>query len=201
MDPTNIDALQEPLVAQKFSLKRILLISLIASLSISALVAIFVFLFGDFGETEIKILFITLTIGGYSLTGVCSSVLQDKGKYISLVYSGIAVSVLGFLLTAGAIWEAVDIENLWQLIIVLVILAVTIAQISLLLLAESAKGLMNTILLTTIIFISIVAMMLVWLVVVEYDGVGEFYFRLLGVFAVLDVLGTIVTLILRKIKS
>ncbi len=53
---------------QQLGVRGILLVSLIASLSLSALIAIFVFLFGDFGETEIKILLTTLTIGGYSLT-------------------------------------------------------------------------------------------------------------------------------------
>ena len=53
----------------------------------------------------------------------------------------------------------------------------------------------------TIGFISIVAVMLIFLVLEIIDEPGEYYFRLIGVFAILDVLGTIVTPILHKVYS
>jgi hypothetical protein len=43
--------------------------------------------------------------------------------------------------------------------------------------------------------------MFIILVLNEAHDMGEFYFRLLGVFAILDVLGTIVTPILNKVYS
>ena len=65
---------------QNFDFKKIFLITMVISLSISALIGIFVFLLGDFGETDFKLLMTTLTIGGYSLTGLCCSVLYEKRK-------------------------------------------------------------------------------------------------------------------------
>lgn len=187
--------------AQQFSIKRVFFVSLISSLSLSALVAIFVFLVGDFGETEVRLLLTTLTIGGYSLTGLCSSVLYDKRKYATFALLGILVAVIGFLVTVGAIWEIVDLKDLWKGVLIFITLSFSIAHSSLLLPAQSENRLINSLLSVTIIFIGVVAGMFVNLIVGEFDDFSGFYFRLLGVFAVLDVLGTIVVPVLRRAKS
>lgn len=186
---------------QNFNFKKTFLITMIVSLSISALIGIFVFLFGDFGETEEKLLLTTLTIGGYSLTGLCCSVLYEKRKFTTLALSGMVISIIGFLYTVLVIWEAIDLDDSWKVLIIFIVLAASTAHASLLLLIKTEKSLVNSALLATIIFISIVAFMLIILVLNEFDDVGEFYFRLLGVFAILDVLGTIVTPILNKVYS
>lgn len=176
---------------------------MIISLSISALIGIFVFLLGDFGETEFRLLMTTLTIGGYSLTGLCCSVLYEKRKFTPLALYGMIISIIGFLYTVLVIWEAIDFDNdfTWQALIILIVLAASTAHSCLLLLIKSEKSLVNGALSATIIFISIVALMLIILVLNEFGDVGEFYYRLLGVFAILDVLGTIVTPILNKVYS
>ena len=92
---------------QNFNFKKTFLITMIISLSISALIGIFVFLFGDFGETEAKLLLTTLTIGGYSLTGLCCSVLYEKRKFTPLAISGMIISTVGFLFTVMVIWKAI----------------------------------------------------------------------------------------------
>jgi len=186
---------------QNFNFKKTFLITMIVSLSISALIGIFVFLFGDFGETEFKLLMTTLTIGGYSLTGLCCSVLYEKRKFTSLALSGMVISIIGFLYTVLVIWEAIDLDDSWKALIIFIVLAASTAHACLLLLIKTEKSLVNGALSATIIFISIVALMLIILVLNEFDDVGEFYFRLLGVFAILDVLGTIVTPILNKVYS
>ena len=107
----------------------------------------------------------------------------------------------GFLNTVGAIWEIIDFDDALKPAIIFIILALSIAHSSLLLLARSDKNLVNTSLTATIVFNIIVALMLIYLILVEFDDVDEFYFRLLGVFAVLDVLGTIVTPLLKKFNS
>ncbi len=188
---------------QNFNFKRTFLITMIVSLSISALIGIFIFLFGDFGETEARLLLTTLTIGGYSLTGLCCSVLYEKRKFTPLALSGMIISIIGFLYTVLVIWEAIDLDHdfTWKALIIFIVLAASTAHSCLLLLIKSEKSLVNSALSGTIIFISIVALMLIILVLNEFDNVGEFYFRLLGVFAILDVLGTIVTPILNKVYS
>ena len=196
----NMDDIHQMPTIQQLSIGGLFLVSLIASLSISALIAIFVFLLGDFGDTEIKLLISTLTIGGYSLTGLCGSVLYERRIFTPLALAGIIVSVIGFLVTVGATWEIIDFNDVWKPVAILAILGFSIAHGSLLLLARSDQNLVNRLLAATMAFIVIVALMLIYLVLAEAD-VDELYFRLLGVFAVLDVLGTIVTPILRKISS
>jgi hypothetical protein len=202
MDTSDINGLQQPSAMPRFSIRRVFTMSLIASLSISALIAIFVFLFGNFDETETRLILTTLTIGGYCLTGLCSSVLYDKNKYFPFAFSGIIVSVFGFLITTAAIWEIIYFSDVWKSVLIFIILAMSIAHASLLLLAQSGKNSVGICLSATIIFICFVAFMLIYLVLNEFPNqTSEFFYRLLGVFAVLDVLGTIITPILRKLDS
>src|SRR3989338_1505379 len=187
---------------QNFNFKKIFLITMIISLSISALIGVFVFLFGNFGETEFRLLMTTLTIVGYSLTGLCCSVLYEKRKFAPLALFGIVISVIGFIYTILLIWEFIDFwdEDSWKALIIFLVLAFSTAHSCLLLLIKSNKSLVNIALSATLIFISIVALMLIIMVLNEFD-LGEFSFRLLGVFAILDVLGTIITPILNKVYS
>jgi hypothetical protein len=186
-----------------FNFKRTFLLTMIVSLSISALIGIVIFLFGDFGETEGRLLMTTLTIGGYSLTGLCCSVLFEKKRFTGLAVAGMVASFLGFLFTVLVIWEALDMESewTWKGIFLFLIVAFSTAHISLLLLIRSDRGLVKGALAATVAFISIVAAMLIWFAFTGFDIEEEFFYRLLGVFAILDVLGTIVTPILHKVYS
>lgn len=187
---------------QNFNFKKVFLITMIISLSISALIGIFLFLFGKFGEIEAKLLITTLTIGFYSLTGLCCSVLYERRKSIPLALSGIMISIIGFLFTILVIWGVINLKNSWKPMTIFIILTISFAHSSLLSLIKSEKRLVNTILLTTIIFIFIVALMLINLVLDEIRmRNGELYYRLLGVFAILDVLGTIIIPILNKVYA
>jgi hypothetical protein len=193
---------------KNFNFKKTFLITMIISLSISALIGIFVFLFGEFGETEAKILLTTLSIGGFSLTGLCCSVLYEKKKYIGFSFLGMALSILGFLTSILVIWEFVNIFEGWfnitgwgKLTLALIILAFSSAHSCLLLLINPEKSPVKYALFATLLFIGIVTLMLVLLIFEIINNPGEFYFRLLGVFAILNVLGTIVTPILNKIYS
>ena len=173
---------------------------LVIALSISALIGIFIFLLGDFGETEAKLLLTTLAIGGYSLTGLCSSTIQNRNdlKYFSII--GMIVSVIGFLITISTIWEFDDFKNLWKGMTIFIILSVAIAHASLLLQIKPKNDNIKYLLIGTIIFISLVALMLIKSTMIEFNE-PEFYFRLLGVFSILDVLGTIATPILNRITD
>lgn len=183
--------------------KRTFLLTMIVSLSISALIGIIIFLFGDFGETEAKLLMTTLTVGGYSLTGLCCSVLYERRKYNGLAVSGMIISVIAFLYSLLAIWEVIELDNAFtgEALMTLAILAFSTAHASLLLLITSGRPVVNVALAATMLFIALVAGMLIGLVLNGFGAVSEFFYRLLGVFAILDVLGTIVTPILHKVYS
>lgn len=187
-------------MVRDYSSKRIFLIATIASLGVSALIGIVVFLFGDFGDTEFKLLATTLSIGGYGLTGLCCSVIFERRRFTLLAASGMIVSVLGFLFTLAVIWRAIGFQESWRTLLIFVILAVSVAHTCLLLLIEAENALVNYSLWATVLVIGIVSVMLIVLVF-DAPEVDELYFRLLGVFAILDVLGTIVTPVLNRVYS
>ena len=178
--------------------RKIFLISLIIALSISALIGIYIFLAGNFGDTESKLLLTTLSVGGYSLTGLCSATIQKQNnlKWFSIL--GMLISTTGFLITIGTIWEFFDFNDIWKTFIIFIILPIAFAHISLLLQIKPKTTYAKHSLVWTIIFISIVALMLVTSTLTEFRE-SETFFRLLGVFSILDVLGTIVTPILNRI--
>lgn len=184
-------------------IKKLILALFIASLCISAGVAIFIFLFGHFGEIEAKILFTTLALGGFSLTTLCSAILYEKGQYPSFAALGVAIAITGFLYTTTQIWvwrlNIFSSDNAWKWIWFFVVLTISFAHSSLLLLKRPTKKIQIACLSATIIFIGIVAGMLIYLVLRNQSyEIGEFFYRLLGTFAVLDVLGTIITPITYK---
>jgi hypothetical protein len=187
------------IMVENTNFKKVFLITMIVSLSIAALIGIIIFLAGSFGELEAKILFTTLAIGGFSLTALCSSVLYDRHQHVVFSIVGMIVAVIGFLVVTFIIWT--EGFGLWKTGITLIILSGSIAQSSLLLLIDSRKTIVNVSLSVTLLFIAITATMFIVLVVSDLEIALGIYYRLLGVFAILDVLGTIVTPIILKVTS
>lgn len=171
---------------------------MIISLSVSALIGIIVFLFGNFGSTEIRLLLTTLSIGGYSLTGMCCSILYERKLFPSFSIVGTGISIIGFIYTILTIWEIIALDEVWKGLLIFIILSWSSAHSSLLLLIESNKTVVKSSLSATLIFIGIVAIMLIVLVLGEIS-ITESFYRWLGVCAILDVLGTIATPILNRI--
>ncbi len=180
--------------------KKYFLRTLVIALSIGAAIGIFIFLVGDFGETEARLLLTTLAIGSYSLTGLCSAANQNRAGLKVFSITGMLISIIGFLVTLGAVWELVDLEDIWKTMVIFLILSVATAHASLLLLIRPKSKNITYSLIATMVFISLVALMLIKSIITEFDE-SEFYFRLLGVFSILNVLGTIVTPILNRITD
>ena len=182
------------------SFKKAFLISMIVSLSISALIGIVIFLLGSFGEIQTRILLTTLTIGGFSLAGLCSAILYDKNRFVIWGVLGMILSFIGFLVITAIIWEIFRLNSVWEFGLTLIVLSFTFSHTSLLLLINSERRSVKSALVTTLVFITLVALMILSMIW-EFVHYGQFTVRLFGVFAILDVLGTIVTPILHKITS
>lgn len=185
---------------KNINFKKYFLTTLVFALSIGAIIGIFIFLVGDFGETEVKLLFTTLALGGFSLTGLCSTSIQKRIDLKSFSNIGITISVIGFFITLAIIWEIVTLDYSWKTMLVFIILSLAIAHISLLLQIKPKTNSIKYSLIGTIIFIALVAMMLIKSTLTKFEE-SEIYFRLLGIFSILDVLGTIVTPVLNKITE
>jgi hypothetical protein len=180
--------------------KNYFLRTLIGALSVSALIGIFIFLAGDFGDTETRLLLTTLTITGFSLTGLCSSTVFNRSSLKEFSTLGMIISVLGCLITIAAIWEIIFIDNAWKPVIIFIIISFSLGHISLLLLIKPKTDTVKYCMNGTIIFIAIVTLMLIHATLDEF-GPGDLFYRLIGVFAILDVLGTITTPIANKIAE
>ncbi|MHB8791948.1 MAG: hypothetical protein ACYC6O_01220 [Thermoleophilia bacterium] len=186
-------------------MKRYLLIALITVLTLGALFGIYVFIFGSFKETELRILATLFVVGGYSLTALCCSIWFDRHSFLALAYAGLLVSGAGCIIDIAIIWELIDhssrrIEWLDKTALSLGVLAVTLAYWSMLLLLRSGANIVNNIVYFTMGCVSVVSMMLIGEIVFEWR-VEEQYYRALGVFVILMILGTIVAPILRKVLA
>ena len=179
--------------------KKLFLRILIAGITASAGIGIMIFLFGDFGSTEISLLLTTLAIGGFSLTGLCCSTLYEQDKFRIFSIVGMILSTIALVVSILIIWEFSLLDEIWQLMLIAIILAVGTAHVSLLLLIEPKnKEIRRTLEFTVLVIIS-VALMLINMVINFNDS--ELYFRLLGVLAILDVLGTIATPVLNRMAT
>ena len=174
-------------------IKRFFLIALIGSLLVMAATSILIFLFGSFNEVEIRILLTMASISAASLLGILFS--KIKTDYVRIL--GITIIVIMFAVTVGTIWEILDGEFFYKGFMTSIILLVLLIQSPWILRPQTNKTL-RSVAIGTFVSASIVALMVIQLIL-DFVDFNEFYFRLLGVFAVLYLLGLILSPILKKI--
>ena len=180
--------------------KRYLLITMIASLVVCALVGIYILIFGDWGETEMKVFITTQIVAWFSLMGFCCSVHQNNPKLKWLSVVGILTAVIAFMLSVYAVWWDIQYVNyLMETTFTAVIVSFSLAHISLMLLVKPNSALTRYSLYATLILIMVVAALLVNGVFCDFE-LSETCEKVIGVFVILDVLGTITTPLLNKLK-
>lgn len=173
----------------------------VGALCLSALIAITIFLFGTFGELEIRLLATTLTIGWYSL--VTSMVFGFSNRNLVVITSaGLFVSVVGVFTTLHLIWaDSLNFDNDTEIqtAFVLFVLSFSLAHSSFLLKTLSSNVWQNGIIFGTIGFIAVVGVMLISLILSDFNIESELYYRFLAVAAVFDALGTALVPIVKKL--
>ena len=181
------------------TLKRAFLITLIVALISSALVGIYAFLLGDFGEIETKILMTTLSISFFSVTSLaCAAVFERQVALISAAI-GLAVSAGGFLLYMPGIWaEWWDNEAIGKTMGVLAIFAFSFAQVCLLALPSLSPKFRWVYHVTAGVILALAAFVS-WLFLAEIEG--EWALRLMGVLGILDGCGSLLIPILCKLGA
>jgi peptidoglycan/LPS O-acetylase OafA/YrhL len=85
-------------------MKRAFLQAIIATLVVTALVGIYIFLFGTFGKTEAKILGTTATICYFCTTSLACSAAFEKKRHPALSLPGLVLGVLGLVFFIPSIW-------------------------------------------------------------------------------------------------
>ncbi len=88
------------------SLRRIGLLTIAGSLSLTALLAIVVLLTADFNRGSINILATTSLVGLFSLLALPGGVLLDRGRNRPLAWTSLGLALLAFLLLVGQVWDA-----------------------------------------------------------------------------------------------
>lgn len=183
-------------------IKRALLRAAIFALCVTALVAIVAVLSARLDQTEEQILFTHVGIAVYSLFALAAAAAAPRRPQLAV--AGWVCSGIGLLLFLIGIWAAWDGYHpaLWRWTAIFFALSFTLAHVSLL---ESRRRETDS---TTVSGIAsattVVSAMLCFMVVVgiaSEQSVSDAYLRFLGVLGVLDVLGTVVLPIARKIDQ
>jgi len=173
-------------------IRRLVSTIVIVSFSVAALMGIVALLSGgDFGETEGRVLLTTVIVGLESVAMLCY--LAMVGHRLAVVgAAGALVSVVAFALALWLAWgdSVVEGDGPWKAFGVAVTLAASLAQASLLL-ALAGKHRIGLGLVGTLVAITVAAAMIVYAILYG-DDLDDAYWRVFGVVAILDVLGTVV---------
>ena len=185
--------------------KRFMLVVLAAAFCIAALGGIYAFVFGNFSDIQIRIMITSLSLTVFSLTGLSCAVWIEKKRLLPLAYSGITVSGLTWLIIFRLTWEMHEnsghwVETLTKLGGMGVVLSLALAYSSLLLTMRKSAGVVANIINFTLGCLSVVAIMLLGLIWFEWQVQSQFW-RVLGVFAILTVLGTVLAPLVRKLQA
>jgi len=175
-------------------IKKFFLILLVGSLLVLAATSILIFLFGHLqNELEMRILMTMGSISAASLVGILFS--RIKTDYVRIL--GITIIAVMFAITVGTIWEILDGEFFYKGFLISLILIALLVQSPWVLRPQNNKTL-RSVSIGTFVSASIVALMVIQLIL-DFIDFDEFYFRVLGVFGVLYLLGLILGPILKKI--
>lgn len=170
--------------------------ALLGSLAGTGLLGIAALLYGSFGEIEARILLTTLLVGTYSI--LCLSSLVVVGTRhgpvgAAAIVTATAALLLGLVLTWTLDWgsDGALLEVLVKAFLICAVLAVALAHAALLLnAARGTAGPDRSVLAGTLVAITVVAALLC-LAALEADPGGDGFWRVVGVFGILDVVGTV----------
>ena len=173
----------------------------VASFSLAALMGVIALLAGGaFGETEARILLTTLLVGVVSVTVLCYLATAGRRSQPVGVAGGLVVPVplVAALAMIWGDWESGVPEWLGRTFGVGAVVAATLAQACLLLaLAARARPLVRRILVGTLVLAAVLAGVVSYLIVGP-EPRGDTFVRILGVVAILDVLGTVLVAVLTR---
>jgi hypothetical protein len=186
-------------------LKKAFLMGFVLAFAAAAALAIFVVLFGKWGQFELQVLLTTASIGVYSLIALCCSTIYQDEKWKWLAGLGIATCGIGLAFAVLTNWELIkpELENLLKLRFFFLSVAMAIAATSLMIRVAARATAVSISKGVTICLIWITTG-LVNLLLFERTHVAradEMLLKLLAVSGILGLLGIIATPILKKIAT
>jgi hypothetical protein len=169
--------------------KRAVLLGVAGLLSVSALLAIGILLFGRFGETEGRILATTALLAGYGILALPAAVLLEQGRRPALPIGVAALSGAGALLAVTSVWWSSGppdtLGKAMGTVTVFAVAATQTAALSARRPRQDPKG-VRRLFAVSIVLAGVIAVMFALLLWTETDGGASF--RALAAIVVLDVL-------------
>jgi hypothetical protein len=168
---------------------RILLLGVVVSLSAAATLAIGILLFGEFGETEGRILGSTALVALYGLLALPAAILLDQARLARLATAVLALSGVGLSLALAAVWSGDPPEELGKSVAAVTAFAAALAQTSALAARRrerdpAAVRRLFAVSVALAVVLAALVTVAAWAEIEDNDG----YFRILAAVAVLDAL-------------
>ena len=114
-------------------MKTTFVVGALTSLIVSAVIGIYIFLAGTFGETQQKLLLTVVLIGVFSIFGLANSISLKRTWMFPLCILGIFSSAVSLLLLVLSIWELLDVhQTVVKVIFTLIIVSFTSSHVSVL---------------------------------------------------------------------
>lgn len=169
--------------------KQIVLLAVAGLLSVSGAIAIGILLFGDFGQTEGRVLATTGLLAAYGLLALPAAMLVDQGRLPALAVLVLALALAGASLAVSAVWTSSPPDALGNAVGTVTAFLVAGAQVSALVLRrpERDRTLVRWLFaMSSVLAVVLAAMftLLLWAAEVE----SERYGRVLAAVVVLDLL-------------
>jgi hypothetical protein len=171
------------------------LTGLVLCIAAAAAIGIFAVMTGGLGEFGLRILLTTLSLGAYSLTGLCCAPMLDRPGLKLLGAVGIGVSIAGAGFAVLTNWEVLsDLVLVLRGRFALLILAITLAHVALLWRIDTAHPTVRGVRWVTTGAIAVVSVLLLALIGWPESMLASWPMLISA--GILDVAGTVITPIL-----
>lgn len=166
--------------------KQIVLLAVAGLLSVSGAIAIGILLFGDFGQTEGRVLATTGLLAAYGLLALPAAMLVDRGRLPALAVLVLGLALAGASLAVSAVWTSSPPDALGNAVGTVTAFLVASAQVSALVLRrpERDRTLIRWLFAMSSALAVVVAAMFTLMLWAEIDS--ERYGRVLAALVVLD---------------
>jgi hypothetical protein len=179
--------------------KRLLVLAVIASLAVTAALAIGTLLLGDFGETEARVLGTTFAISVASLLALPGAQLLDQQRAVPLAWATVALAAVAFVVFEHTIWTDEESSTAWKRVGTVAVFAVATTQIAALtsrLKADDRQS-VRAVYLVTVglgLLLAVLATAAMW-----EEIESETFYRSLAALAVLNVFLVVLQPLLRRL--